>query len=595
MSKAPETSNDLSASGKPPRPIWRFVRDYALKEWRLLSLGLLLSALTAAATTSYAILLKLAGDWLADLDQRLLWLPPLIIAAATIKALALYGQTLINNTAVQRALVDIQAKLFSALMDGPFARLASEAAGSLVARFINDMNVIREATLRLANNLAKSTLTVIGGIIAMFWFDWALALMVLIVYPIAFAPIVRLGERIRKNSKRAQEQTGEVSALLTEAFLGGRTIKAYGLETYQKSRADEGFLERAALYIKVLRGRAAVDPILEVVGGLAFAGVLGFAGWRILNGAASIGDLLGFIGALAAMSPEVRALGTLNSVLQEAKAALERVFLELDAPDELAIRGEIAGSQPDADRMGELGITFEDVHFNYPDGSAALKGLSFKAKAGETIAFVGASGAGKSTILNLLLGLYAPNKGEINIGERSISDWSLGQLRHQMALVSQDAFLFNDSLKNNIAQGRSAFEAEAEAIEEAMIAASADDFINAHEEGLAMLAGEMGANLSGGQKQRIALARAFYRNAPILLLDEATSALDADTEAKIQTALVRLSKGRTTLVIAHRLATIKAADKIVVMANGKVVEEGSHDELIAQKGHYAELASKQFA
>ncbi|MEM8919875.1 MAG: ABC transporter ATP-binding protein, partial [Pseudomonadota bacterium] len=414
----------------------------------------------------------------------------------------------------------------------------------------------------------------------------ALALLVFVVYPIAFAPVIRIGERLRKTSKRAQEQTGEMTALLTEGFLGARTVKAYGLEAYQRDRAQRGFLERARLYLKVLRGKALVDPLLEIVGGAAMAGVLAFAGWRVLNGDATVGDFLGFIAALAVASPEVRALGTLNAVVNEGLAAADRIYAVLDAPDAVE-------DQPGAIDLPRTAgaVTFENVEFSYGDANA-LDGLTLEAKPGETIALVGPSGAGKSTVFNLLLRLYDVSGGRVSVDGVDIREASNRSLRANLSLVSQDAFLFDDTLRANIAFGRpGAADAELDAAAEA----AACDFIADLPEGLDAPAGEGGRNLSGGQRQRISIARALLKDAPILLLDEATSALDAQSEDKVKTALARLSEGRTTLVVAHRLSTVRSADRIYVLNKGRVAEVGDHDTLAAAGGLYADLVKLQLS
>ena len=584
----------------------RFLLDWMSPQWRLFALGGVFALVTAMAAASYTFLVKAGMDWLGtgadavpvEMDQpfdlaawageRMIWILPLFVVGATIvRATALYIQTLCNNQAVQNGLVGAQDALFARLIEGDYSRLTSAASGEFVSQFINDMNVVREAALRIATNLLKGVMTVIGALAAMFIMDWALATLILIVYPIAFAPVVRIGERLRKTSKLAQEQTGKMTALLAEGFAGGRVTKAFNLEDYQKSRAHAGFVERARLYLKVLRGKAAVDPLLEIVGGLALAGVLAFTGWRVMTGAATVGDLGGFIAAIGIASPEVRALGTLNAVANEAKAAIERVYRVLDAKD-------IVADKSDARVLENPKgfVKFENVHFAYDGGDVVLNGLTFHAQPGETIALVGPSGAGKSTIFNLLLRLYDPTQGMIQVDGQNIQELERKSLRKSMALVSQDAFLFDDTLRANIALGRP--DASEEDISAAMEAA-AGDFIGTLPDGLNTRVGEGGRNLSGGQRQRVAIARAILADAPILILDEATSALDAASEARVQAALEKLSKGRTTLVIAHRLATVRNADRIFVLDKGRVVESGRHAILVAEGGIYADLVKLQFS
>ncbi|MEM9740149.1 MAG: ABC transporter ATP-binding protein [Pseudomonadota bacterium] len=511
-----------------------------------------------------------------------------IVVLTACRAASMYAMTLLNNTGVQRGLVSIQSVQFDALTDGDFARISADTSGSFVSRFINDVNAIRDAALRIANNFTKSLATVIGVLISLFLIDWQLALIIVVVYPLALGPVIALGNSIRSRSKKAQKQIGEVTALLSEGIQSARVVKAYGLESYQKSRAHAGFAQRSRLFLKVLSQRAGVDPVLEVVGGVAIAALLGFVSWRISGGTNTLGDLLGVIGLIGVAAPEVRALGSINAVAQEGGAAADRV-LEITGAVNTVRQPEAPISLDKA--KGEL--RFNDIHFAYPDGTPALQGLSFRAKPGETVALVGPSGAGKSTIFNLLLRLYDPTGGSVTLDHHDIRSLEQGALRCSMALVSQDAILFDDSIHANIALGR--FGASDKEIEAAAIAANAHDFILDLPNGYHSPVGEGGRNLSGGQRQRIALARAFLRDAPILLLDEATSALDAGSEAKVQSALAAFSKGRTVLVIAHRLSTVRLADRIIVIEDGRATEMGTHDSLMADGGAYARLARLQLS
>jgi subfamily B ATP-binding cassette protein MsbA len=447
------------------------------------------------------------------------------------------------------------------------------------------MVLIREAALRVATNLAKSTLTILAAVVFMLMTDWLLTLVLLVVYPIAFAPVVQLGNRVRKNSKRAQEQAGELTSVLNEAFQGARTVKAFGLEGYQKKRAEHGFAERARLYMKVLRAKALVDPFLEMIGGLALAGLFAFAGWRALSGDLTVGGLVGIIVAIGVASPEVRALGTLNSVVNEGLAAAARIYAVLDEKRTVA-------DKPGALALGRANgeVAFEDVRFGYAADDLVLRGLSFKAEPGQTIAIVGPSGAGKSTVFSLLMRLYEARDGRVKLDGHDVRDVTLASLRQNIALVSQDAFLFDATLRENIALGRvGASEDEIRAAAKA----AACDFIETIPGGWSAMTGEGGRNLSGGQRQRIALARALISDAPVLLLDEATSALDSESEARIQQALAGLAGQRTIIVVAHRLATVRRADRIFVMENGAVAEAGSHDALLAEGGVYARMVQHQ--
>ena len=477
----------------------RVLRNEFVPHWRWFAAGTLFAVLTSIAAASYGLLLKQVVEALEALatradgiiDTRTWIFIGLIGLAALVRSISLYVMTILNNTGVQRAMVDVQRAQFTALTTGDFARVSGDASGGFVSRFINDVNALRDAGLRLANNLTKGVLTVIGAFGTMLWMDWKLSLILLVAYPIAFGPVIALGNRVRKRAKRAQEQVGEVTSLLSEGFQSARIVKAYGLENYQAKRASDGFATRARLYLKVLKDKAAVDPILEITGGVALVGILALTAWRISSGDTSLGDFVGIIGAIAVAAPELRALGTLSAVAQEGGAAADRVFDILDA--ELIV-ADAVDAKP-LDQMSGA-IAFEGVHFDYPDGTPALKGLDFAIQPGETIALVGPSGAGKSTVFNLLLRLYDTSSGAVTVDAHDVRGISADSLRAGIALVAQDTSLFDDTIRANIALGR--LEASDAEIEAAAIAANAHDFISEMPGGYMAPAGEMGRNLSGG-------------------------------------------------------------------------------------------------
>jgi subfamily B ATP-binding cassette protein MsbA len=577
---------DAAGASREKRLSSRFLRDWLKPQLGWFALGTMFAALTAACAFGYSYIISLATDWLKDGDPRVMTVAPVvIIALVLVRAPTMYWQTQANNRGVQNAIVKLQEALFARLIDGDFARLQAKASGEYVSQFANDMVLVREASLRVATNLAKSTLTILAAVIYMLMTDWLLTLMLLVVYPIAFMPVIQMGNRVRKSSRLAQEQAGAMTGILNETFQGSRTVKSFGLEQYQKKRASGAFVERARLYMKVLRAKAMVDPFLEIVGGLALAGLFTFAGWRALSGDITVGELLGIIVAIGIASPEVRALGTLNAVVNEGLAAATRIYAVLDEPQAVA-------DKPGAVSLGKAqgNVRFDNVRFSYPGAGPALNGLSLDVLPGQTVAVVGPSGAGKSTLFSVLQRLYEAHDGAVLVDGKDVRDVQLASLRANLALVSQDAFLFDTTIRENIALGRpGASEEQIKAAAEA----AACDFIPSLPGGWHAKAGEGGRNLSGGQRQRIALARALISDAPVLLLDEATSALDSESEARIQQALGGLAGKRTVIVIAHRLATVRRADRIFVMESGAVSEAGTHDALMAKGGAYARMVQHQ--
>ena len=587
------TSLPTLSDGPDPSPvrslIARFWRDRIAPRWRLVTIAVILSATTAAAASSYAFMIRWAVGMLERQDTQVIWLAPIVIVIITaIRGGSLFLQTVQTNRLALRVMQDLQETLFTRLVRADYARLISEPVGAIVSRFTNDITILRDLLVRAANNLLRDTLTILGAVIAMFVFDWMLALLILVVYPLAALPVIRIGNMLRKTSSEAQTQMGEVTSFLEESFSGARMVKTYGLEDHEIERSRFAFLKRFQLALSLAASKARVDPILEVVGGAAFAGVLAFAGWRISQGAASIADFTGFIAAIGIMAPAVRAVGTLGAAMQEGVAVLQRIYDVTDETDDVI---QIPGAKPLKVTRGRL--EFDNVSFAYNGEGAALSHIDLVAEAAKTTAIVGASGSGKTTLLNLVPRLYDPARGAVLIDNQDIRKATIKSVRDAVALVSQDVVLFNDTVAANIAFGR--MTASRDEIEAAARAADAHEFIMELPGGYDAPVGPRGGQLSGGQRQRIAIARAILADAPILLLDEATSALDAEAEARVQSALQRLSEGRTTIVIAHRLATVRDADRIYVMENGQIAETGKHDELLARGGIYARLCKLQFA
>ncbi|MGL4241753.1 MAG: ABC transporter ATP-binding protein, partial [Beijerinckiaceae bacterium] len=458
---------------------------------------------------------------------------------------------------------------------------------TLTQRFTTDFAFIKEALTRLFTVFFRDVAMLIALVAVLLWIDWKSTLVAALVAPCVIPPIARIGKRLRRVANATQEQVGQMAAEVSESLAGARVAKTYRLEPYLKNRAADAFDGIRALKMKAANARARMEPILEIGAGVAIALVIVFVGWRLQSGQTTLGDFAAYSGALIMAAQPVRTLGNLNAIVQEALAALARYFAVIDEKPAVV---EKPGAPAIAVTGGE--VRFEAVGFSYGE-QEALSGLSLTAQAGGTTALVGRSGSGKSTLLALVPRLMDPSAGRVLIDGQDIRDVSLASLRDSIAVVSQDIVLFDDTVRANIAFGRpGATDAE---IAQAARDAAAHDFIVAQPGGYDARVGDRGGKLSGGERQRIALARAFLKNAPILLLDEATSALDAESEDLVQAALKRLMAGRTTIVIAHRLSTVRDADRIVVMDQGKVAEEGTHAQLMKRRsGIYAGLHARQF-
>ncbi|MBS1031613.1 ABC transporter ATP-binding protein [Gluconobacter cerinus] len=564
------------------RRIWR---DEMRHHVRQIVSVVVLTVLMAGLTALYPVVIKRAVDMFAAQDPRILYqVPALVVIVTTLKAASQYGQTIAVQGLVLTVIRGLQSRMFAHALQTDISRIEREAPAQWAARFTTDAVSIREAMVRVVNALGDAV-TVVGLVAAMIWADWELSLIALVLYPVAAVPIQKLGKKVRRASGGMQEQIGETSALLNESFALARQVRIYRMESRESERVDHSLDLLHTAFLRIAKGRARVDPVLEVLGGTAVAVVLGFAGWRAAMGGATLGDFTAFITALLTAARPIRALGSLNTAMQEGLAGLSRVFAVIDEPPAVVERAD-ALTVP----SGTGHLVFEEASYEYEDGRVGLAGLTLDVQPGQTVALVGPSGAGKSTALSLIPRLHDVTAGRILLEGVDIRDVRVSSLRDAIAYVSQDTTLFDMSLMENIWIGRP--DASREEVENACRMAAVD-FLGNLPHGLETRVGPGGRRLSGGQRQRVALARALLRNPRVLLLDEATSALDSESESRVQEALGTLRTGRTTVIVAHRLSTVQAADVIVVMDGGKAVESGSHAELLKKNGLYARLVRSQ--
>ena len=568
----------------------RLIRESIRPYIRWIGFAVICMALVAAATATSAWLMKpVINDVFVGKNEKLLWIiSSAVFITFTIKGIANYGQSVLMSYVGQRIITDTQHRLYAHLTQMELNFFQNSPTGNLISRFTIDINMMRVAVSNALTAFGKDLLSLIGLVGVMFLQDWALAALAFIIFPIAIIPIVRLGKRIRKVTINTQEELGQFTTLLEQTFQGARVVKSYSMEEYEKNRVREIAERIFILVFKSSRVRALASPIMESLGGIAITMVISYGGYQVIHDNMDAGTFFSFITALLLAYEPMKRLANLNASLQEGLAGADRLFTLLDRQPTIV-------EKPDATSLIVTGgeIQIDNIHFSYVTGKETLLNVGFTVPAGKTVALVGMSGAGKSTVLNLIPRFYDIDIGKISIDGTDIRDVTLRSLRDAIALVSQEIILFDDTIRSNIAYGRQ--DASEDEIISAAKNASAHEFIMNMPDGYNTYVGEHGTKVSGGQRQRLAIARAMLKNAPILLLDEATSALDTESERNVQAALSKLMQGRTTLVIAHRLSTIMDADLIHVMDKGTIKESGSHTELMAKNGIYARLYQMQFS
>ena len=566
------------------RRILGYVKPY---RWRLIvsivaSLGVAGSdAILAKLVQPFIDRLVIAGD--RDLAR---WVPVMVIGIASLKGASMYVQRYFIQTAGQLTLMDMRNALYRHLVNLSMRFYSKTSVGVLMSRLLNDVNVMQAVVSDVLVSAMRDSVTLIALMAVAFYTDWEMTVIALLVLPATAAPVVLIGRKIKNYSRRGQQAMGLLTSVLEQSFSGIKVIKSFSAE--QKS--DDHFREKNWAYYNFLRKIFKYDsgssPIIEVLSALGVAGVLWLGLDRALSGEMTQGELFSVLAAILLMYAPLKRLTRVNNQLQQAIAAAERVFDVLDEPNDVI-------DNDSAIEAGRLkgSLSFDKVNFSYGE-EPVLKNFSLDISPGQVVALVGPSGAGKSTLIGLISRFYDPLSGAIRIDGQDIKGFTQQSLRDNLALVDQETFLFDDTVRNNICYGNPG--ANESALLDAAEKAFADEFITLLPDGYETDIGNRGLNISGGQRQRLCIARAILKDAPILLLDEATSALDTESEAKVQLALVNLMQGRTTLVIAHRLSTVMHADLIVVMDRGEIVEQGTHKELLNAGGLYRKLYEIQF-
>jgi len=568
------------------RRMLTYVRPYATR----LLFAMLLMVGVSALNGSTAFLVKpILDDIFIRKDAaRLAWFPLLVLVIYVTRGFLEFSQSYLMSGAGQRVVRDIRDHLYRHMQSLSLSFYMRHPTGVLMSRVLNDVGLMQNAITDAVTGLIKDIFTAVFLVFVVFYRDWKLALVALVAFPLAFWPIARFGRKLRRTSTLAQEITGGLTSHLQETISGAKLVKSFGAEGFEVGRFAARNQELFRLSMKVVKVQAMVSPLSEMFAGIGAAAVIYYGGYSVVKGSSTPGSFFSFLTALFMLYAPVKGLSRINNVIQQGIAAGSRVFDVIDTLPEVREK-ENAVELPPVRKE----IAFDRVDFRYAaEGETVLRELDFRVPAGTLVAIVGSSGAGKTTLVDLLPRFYDPQGGAIRFDGVDIRDATLASLRAQIAIVGQHTVLFNDTVRNNIAYGMP--DAPAEKVAEAARRANAHGFIERMPAGYDTVVGEQGLRLSGGERQRLAIARAILKDAPVLILDEATSALDSESERIVQEALDTLMRGRTTFVIAHRLSTVRNADVILVIEGGRIVERGRHEDLLSRESRYRTFYLKQF-